>query len=417
MKLIFWLSLIGILYTYFGYPILVWALSRLRPRPWKKSTITPSISVVLAVHNGAALLDKMVKHLLTLDYSNLHEVIVVSDGSSDGTAEMLAAMHHPLLKTIVLKEQAGKAVALNAGIACATGEILVFVDIRPQVAPGSIQTLVNNFADPAVGCVAGELLLRHDSPNGTTGAVAGLYWRYEQWMRKCESLVDSPVGVYGGFYAVRRALAQLQPEGIILDDMFQPLSIIRQGYRSVLDSDANVFDTWPKKTGAEFHRKVRTLAGNFQLIQLAPWLLTPRNRVLFQFVSHKVMRLVVPYLWLLLLVSTIALATGSHLFALMAIAELLGLSLAVAGLYVRIPLLNSFSGPLSALLMLNAAAIVGLYKFCFTRGPLWKIWTSGTAPRMQPEAAAAYDRDVEVRACAMVEEVQAVHANVETPRR
>ncbi|MGB6974724.1 MAG: glycosyltransferase family 2 protein [Terracidiphilus sp.] len=416
MKSIFWLSLISILYAYFGYPILVWALSRLRPRPWKKSTITPSISILLAVHNGAALLDKKVEHLLTLDYPNLREVIVVSDGSSDGTAEMLAAMRHPLLKTIVLTEHAGKAVALNAGIARATGEILVFVDIRPEVAAGSIQTLVNNFADPAVGCVAGELLLRHDFPNGTTGAITGLYWRYEQWIRKCESLVDSPVGVYGGFYAVRRELVQLQPDGLILDDMFQPLSIIRQGYRSVLDPDANVFDVWPKKMGAEFHRKVRTLAGNFQLIQLAPWLLTTRNRVLFQFVSHKVMRLVVPYLSLLLLASTIALSSGSRLFALIAIAQLLVLSLAVAGLFARIPLLNFISGPASALLMLNAAAVVGLYKFCFTRGPLWRIWTSGTAPQLRPADAIVYDKYAEARACAMVEEAQAVHADAEAPR-
>ena len=94
-----------------------------------------------------------------------------------------------------------------------------------------------------------------------------------------------------------------QPAGIILDDMFQPLSIIRQGYRSVVDPLAQVYDTWPEKVGGEFHRKVRTLAGNFQLFQLAPWTLTPQNRVLFQLISHKAVRLVVPYLMVLLLVS------------------------------------------------------------------------------------------------------------------
>ena len=118
----------------------------------------------------------------------------------------------------------------------------------------------------------------------------------------------SPVGVYGGFYAIRRELAVPQPAGMILDDMFQPLSIIRQGYRSVLDPRACVYDTWPKKIEDEFHRKVRTLAGNFQLFHLAPWTLTPRNPVFFQLFSHKVMRLVVPYLLVLLLVSTLALS-------------------------------------------------------------------------------------------------------------
>ena len=162
--------------------------------------------------------------------------------------------------------------------------------------------------------------------------MGGFYWRYEQWLRKCEAAIDSPVGVYGGFYAIRRELAVRQPAGMILDDMFQPLSIIRQGYRSVLDPHAYVYDTWPKKVEGEFHRKVRTLAGNFQLFQLAPWTLTPRNRVLFQLVSHKVMRLVVPYLLVLLLVSTLALSAGSRVYAAFAALQILGWAVAIAGL-------------------------------------------------------------------------------------
>ena len=122
--------------------------------------------------------------------------------------------------------------------------------------------------------MAGELILRQEGHDAASEAVGGLYWRYEQWIRKCEALFDSPVGVYGGFYAIRRELFVPQPAGMILDDMFQPLSIIRQGYRSVLDSRACVYDTWPKKVEGEFHRKVRTLAGNFQLFQLAPWTLS-----------------------------------------------------------------------------------------------------------------------------------------------
>ena len=109
----------------------------------------------------------------------------------------------------------------------------------------------------------------------------GLYWRYEQWIRNCESQVDSPLGVYGGFYAVRRALIRPLPESTILDDMLQPLSVIRQGYRSVIDSRARVYDVWPKSLQAEFNRKVRTLAGNFQLLQLAPWILSSENRLRF----------------------------------------------------------------------------------------------------------------------------------------
>jgi cellulose synthase/poly-beta-1,6-N-acetylglucosamine synthase-like glycosyltransferase len=281
VRLIFWLSLAGLFYTYAGYPALAWLLARLRPRRWTAAPITPGVSVVLAVHNGATRLEGQIERLLALDYPNIKEVIIVSDGSTDGTAEWLARQRHPRLTTIILKEHSGKAAAVNAGMSRATAEVILFVDIRPEIAPGAVGQLVSNFADPKVGCVTGELVLRHASHDAASAAVGGIYWRYEKWIRACESIFSSPVGVYGGFYAIRRELAMPQPPGMILDDMFQPLAIIRQGYRSVLDPRACVYDTWPARIEAEFHRKVRTLAGNFQLFQLAPWTLSWRNPVFF----------------------------------------------------------------------------------------------------------------------------------------
>ena len=386
MKIVFWLSLIGILYTYAGYPAAMWMLARLRPRPWNAAPINPSVSVVLAVHNGVERLAGKIQHLLGLDYANVKEVILVSDGSTDGTAEALARLQSPRIKTIVLKEHGGKAVAVNAGVAAATAEVVLFVDIRPEIAPGAIQKLVANFADPKVGCVAGELILRQDGHDATSEAVGGLYWRYEQWIRSCEATFDSPVGVYGGFYAIRRELFVPMPAGLILDDMFQPLSIIRQGYRSVLDLRACVYDTWPKNVKGEFHRKLRTLAGNFQLFKLAPWTLTPKNRTLFQLVSHKVMRLIVPYLLVLLLITSTVLSAGSSFYAAVTVLQILGWALALAGLRYRIPILHRIAAPASALLALNAAAVAGLYKFLFTRGPLWKIWNLNRPEAMGPAA-------------------------------
>jgi cellulose synthase/poly-beta-1,6-N-acetylglucosamine synthase-like glycosyltransferase len=372
------MSLIGILYTYLGYPALIWMLAWLRPRPWTSGPIFPSVSVVLAVHNGAALLPRKIEHLLRLDYPHIKEIILVSDGSTDGTAELLAGQSNPRLTAIILTEHCGKAVAVNAGVARATGDVILFVDIRPEIAVGAIQQLVSNFADPTVGCVAGELILRKECHDDASAAVSGVYWRYEKWIRTCESICGSPVGVYGGFYAIRRELAVPQPPGMILDDMFQPLSIIRQGYRSVLDPQAYVYDTWPTKIEKEFHRKVRTLAGNFQLFQLAPWTLTTRNPVLFQLVSHKVMRLVVPYLMVLLLISTLALSRGSLLYAAFAGFQIVSWTVAIAALRYKIPLLHRVAAPASALFVLMAAAVAGLYRFLFTRGPLWKIWNSNT---------------------------------------
>ena len=398
MKIVFWIALIGIVYTYLGYPVAIWILARLRPRPWRSAPITPSVSIVLAVHNGALLLPRKIEHLLGLDYPNIQEIIIVSDGSTDGTEELLARQRNPRIRSILLKEHGGKAVAVNAGVAAATAEVILFVDIRPEIAPGAIQELVSNFADPTVGCVSGRLSLRRDGHDAASAAIGGVYWRYEQWTRRCEALCDSPVGVYGGFYAIRRELALPQPAGIILDDMFQPLSVIRQGYRTVLDSDACVYDVWPKNAAGEFHRKVRTLAGNFQLIQLAPWALSLQNRVLFQLISHKLMRLAAPYLLILLLLSGLALSPGSPIYEAFAAVQIFVLSLAVIALRFRIPGLHRIAAPASALLILNAAAVFGLHRFLFTRGPLWKIWHADqpvnkklppAETRMPPESALA----------------------------
>ncbi len=380
MKTALWISVGIVAYVYIGYPLIMWAFARLLKRRSAVAEISPSVSIVLAVRNGMALLPWKMTHLFDLDYPNIKEIIVVSDGSTDGTAEFLGRLSDPRLKTILLDEHRGKAVALNAGMKEATADVLLFVDIRPRIAPGAVQNLVTRFADPMVGCVAGELVLVQDRQNPVAGAVGGLYWRYEQWIRKCEASYDSPVGVYGGFYAIRRALAVPQPEGIILDDMFQPLSIIRQGYRSVLEPRAFVYDEWPQKTSAEFHRKVRTLAGNFQLMQLAPWVLSPQNRVFFQLFSHKILRLFVPYLFISALLASILLAGGSRFYAALAGLQLLVLLLALVSLRSGIPLIGRIGAPIGALLMLNTAAVVGLYKFLVTRGPLWRIWEANRSP-------------------------------------
>lgn len=386
MSFVFWLSFAVIAYTYVGYPSIMFLLARFAARPWRKAHFDASVSIVMAVHNGAERLPQQIEHLASLDPGRVREVIIVSDGSNDATAEVLNQSRDPRVRSIILPEQGGKAVALNHGIAAATGEILLFIDIRPKVAAGALGQLMSNFADPLVGCVAGELVLNSDGHDAASSAVSGVYWRYEQWIRNCEAAFDSPVGVYGGFYAARRSLVQLFPPGIILDDMFQPLAILRQGYRSVLDRSAIVTDTWPGKVAGEFQRKVRTLAGNFQLVSLAPWILSPVNRVLFQLVSHKLLRLAVPYFFVLMLISASWLGLDSPAWRLVALAQWVFWLSALASLRVKLPVIHRFAAAASALLVLNAAAIAGLYKFLFTTGPLWKIW-SPTGRTTEPVAS------------------------------
>jgi cellulose synthase/poly-beta-1,6-N-acetylglucosamine synthase-like glycosyltransferase len=335
--------------------------------------MVPTVSVILAVHNGSALLLQKIEQLLSLDYPpGRIEFIVVSDGSTDGTNRILRG--NRLVRSIICPERRGKAAALNVGMQSATGEILLFLDIRPRLESASLQLLMSNFADPNVGCVAGEVVLIDDGHDQVTKAVGSLYWRYEQWIRNCESKVDSPVGVYGGFYAVRRELVCTLPEDTVLDDMLQPLSIIRQGYRSVFDARAVVYDVWPRSFKDEFSRKVRTLAGNFQLLQLAPWLLTRENRVRFELVSHKLLRLLVPVLLGILLGTSAMLAIRSRLYGALLATQLVIYMIAAMGAWCGLPIVVRIAGVARAFCMINLAAVLGFYKFLFTRGPLWSIW-------------------------------------------
>jgi biofilm PGA synthesis N-glycosyltransferase PgaC len=383
-------SLAVVVYTYALYPLIMAALARLAPQPWKRGPFRTSVSVVMAVHNGAAMLPWKIAHLLALEPELIQEILFVSDGSTDATPQLLGAITDPRARVILLPQQVGKSAALNQGTAAASGEILLFVDIRPRVEHGAIAALLANFADPRVGCVAGELLVRPgEAQDATAGSVSGIYWRYEQWIRNCEAAWASPVGVYGGFYAARRALVTAMPDGLILDDMLQPLTILRQGYRSVVDRAAVVTDVWPARAGAEFGRKVRTLAGNFQLLALAPWLLGPRNPVLFQLISHKLLRLVVPYFFLAMLVSACSLAAHSAAWAAVSALQLAFLLMALLAIRFRLPLVHRLASPASALLLLNAAAVAGLYRFLFTSGPLWKTWSPTAAPTNAQYAVAS----------------------------
>ncbi len=388
--LLFFGSLLLVLYTYVGYPLIAAAMARWRPRRWQPGNPAFAVSIIMPVHNGAGIIQAKMRHLLQLDPDIVRQIIVVSDGSTDNTAELLENFRDSRLRVLRLTEQVGKAEALNQAMLKAEFELLLFIDLRPRLEEDALRRLIGNFADLSVGCVAGELLVQSsDQHDSTSAAVGGAYWRYEQWIRTSEATWDSPVGVYGGFYAVRRRLSRPFPPGLILDDMFQPLTIIRQGYRNVLDRSATVVDTWPSSKRGEFQRKVRTLAGNFQLVRCAPWLLTRDNRVWFQFVSHKLLRLVVPYALLIHLLAAWSLTQVHPAYGLLAVLQSAFWLLAALALRFRLPMLHRVLGPASALLLLNAAAVAGFYRFLFTSGPLWKIWSPATASTALVENEAA----------------------------
>ncbi len=394
MITLLWIALALIAYTYAGYPIAIAILAWLRPRPWRRGPFASGVSVVLPVYNAPHLATRQIRRLLAMEYPGEAELIVVCDGANDGTYAAICALagelHDPRLRVFTYPERRGKASALNLALRQAKLETVLFVDVRPELEPGSIPRLLENFADPSVGCVAGELLLQRRGQSACTAAIGGLYWRYEQWLRRLEARRDSPCGVYGGFYAARRSLVALLPEEVVTDDLFQPLAIIRQGYRCVFDARARVWDAWPHEMHGEFARKVRTLAGNFQLLQLAPWVLNRENRVRFQFVSHKLLRLIVPYLLAVLLLLS-ALLAGEPAYRALWLAQLGTYALAAMGLLWDRNPLRRITAPLAAFTLLNAAAVAGLYQFLRCRAHLWRIWapqaTADTAAVLPPETA------------------------------
>ena len=369
MRWIFWGSALLIFYTYAGYPLALYLRSRWRPRPVHRSPILPSVSVVMAVHNEAAVLAKKLANLGGLDYpANLLELIVASDGSTDTTKEFLESQSAGRLRAIFLDERVGKAGALNDAIEAATGDIVLFTDARQDIEPEALRHLVANFSDPAVGCVSGELML--GDPGEHSGAEGvGLYWKLEKKIRLLESESGSVVGVTGAIYAARRELIPHLPPRALLDDVYIPMHIARAGKRVLFEPRARAWDG-AVPSGREFQRKVRTLTGNYQLIQLAPWLLSRSNPLLPEFVSHKLLRLLVPFALLGMLGASLA-AFGVFYKVVFAVQAgfyamaLLGLAKAGGGALRRL-------GEASlAFVLLNTAAAVAFLYFITGKRQVW----------------------------------------------
>lgn len=376
MKLFFWISVAAILYAYIGYPLAVWAMARLFTRRVSKAAITPKVTVVVACHNEASLIEARIENLLQSDYPPERlEIIIVSDGSTDETEKLARRFTSERVSIIACPERRGKPSALNLGVARAAGEIIVFADARQRFEADAIKNLTSNFNDREVGAVSGELVLESDS---SVGEGVGLYWKYEKWIRKNESLSGSVVGATGAIYAIRRELWKPLPAETILDDVYTPMQIALGGWRVVFEERARAIDQANSSAGREFRRKARTLTGNYQLCQLMPCLLLPTSRLLFQFYSHKLMRLAAPIFFVILFVSNLVIASRvagvaeaifyqSSLAVQLAFYASIPLSRWLAKRNRRVRLLNAayvFS-------VMNAAALVGLFYFLRGKRNVW----------------------------------------------
>jgi biofilm PGA synthesis N-glycosyltransferase PgaC len=367
MKLLFWLCFAVVVYAYFGYAIWLWLYARLRSRPVLRRQSLPTVSIVIAAHNEEVRLPAKLANLRSLEYPMQQvQILVASDGSTDRTADIL--QHAPGVTAVVLEQAMGKANALNEAVRFATGEILVFLDVRQSIDPNALAELVSCFGDPQVGAVSGELLLESASGTGSQD-VLGIYWKIEKAVRKLESASGSVVGVTGAIYAIRRELYVDIPAGTILDDVFVPMNVARMGKRVIFQPSAIARDRIFSEPGKEFSRKVRTLTGNYQLVRLAPWLLSPANPLLFRFISHKLLRLAVPLLLLLMLVTSAMIEGGFYrailvLQLLFYIAAILGSLSPSSKRFKPVAIANTF-------VMLNVAAALAFCNFVARREKVW----------------------------------------------
>jgi poly-beta-1,6-N-acetyl-D-glucosamine synthase len=388
-EILFVVSVALILYPYVVYPLLLAVVARLRPHPVRRSAATgplPAVSFIVAAHNEQASIEGRLQELigmLEVRGNPADEILIVTDGSTDDTAAVVRLYTKHTVRLLELPARGGKAAAISRGVALARNPILVFADMRQTWAPDALTRLLENFADPAVGAVSGDLVL--SAGDGTMAGV-GLYWRFEKWLRQQESAVSSQVGVTGAISACRRELFQPIPAGTLLDDVYWPIGVALQGKRVIHDRRAVAHDRLPEKTGDEFRRKVRTLAGNFQLVQRRPRLLIPwRNPIWIQFLSHKMARLLVPWALLGLLVSCIL--SEGQLYDLVLAAQGVGYALAVVGLLTGRG--GKLLGAASSFLVLNAAAWVAFW--VWITGHAAQSWAKASyrAPVRNPPARAA----------------------------
>jgi len=366
----FWASVAIVAYTYFGYPAWLWLRARWKSAPVGRRKLTPSISIVMVVRNEAAVLERKLRNLLSLQYpAEQREIIIVSDASTDATEKLLREHDGHEIRAILLSEARGKAAGLNEAIMAAKNDIIVLTDARQEIESEALQLLMENFADADVGCASGELLLG-DPQAGESARGLGLYWRTEKLIRQMESASGSVVGATGAFYAVRRSLFAPIPVDTILDDVLIPMNVVRQRSRVVFDDRAHAWDLATQGTGREFARKVRTLTGNYQLLQLAPWLLSRKNPIRFEFISHKLCRLLVPFALAVILVSSAVLSGPFFRTVLILQLAFYALGLFASGHHGR-GLIARGADAAFTFVLLNAAAAVAFAKFVSGRKPVW----------------------------------------------
>ena len=309
LEALFWGSCLVLAYVVALFPALIWARARFFPRPHAMGEVTPLASLIVAAHNEEDAIGAKIESILALDYPRDRlEVLVASDGSTDRTEEIAGAHRKDGIRLLALP-RVGKAAALNAAAAAATGEVLVFSDANGLLDRGALRALMRPFADPEVGGVAGnQVYRRQDRDRGASGGELA-YWSLDRRLKCWESAAGSVISATGALYAVRRSLFQPVPEGVT-DDFVISTRVVAQRRRLVFAPEAVVWEPVEASTAAEFTRKVRIMTRGLQALAVMRELLDPSRHGFYaiQVLSHKLLRrlsaipllvllIVTPFLW------------------------------------------------------------------------------------------------------------------------
>lgn len=293
---IFWVSLGLTVFTYAGYPVVLAIAERFFYRPVKKKDFTPDVSILVLAYNEEDTIKSKLENLLSLDYPREKlEIAVASDGSTDATVEIIRGFAARGVKLFTYPVRRGKPSVLNDSVPKLSGEIILLCDSRQLFEKNCVTELMKNFADNAVGGVSGELVFKKEDGKKGIGEGLDAYWRYEKYLRRTEASIHSSVGGTGAILALRKSLWTPLPPDTLLDDVVIPFGIVKRGLRFVFDNNAHIYDRPASKGENEFSRKVRTLAGNYQILFNLSAMQNPLfTKIGLMFIGHKLLRLLMP---------------------------------------------------------------------------------------------------------------------------
>ena len=371
----FWLSACMIVYVYLGYPFCAFLLSKIMRRSVQKDDIRPKVSILIAAYNEESCIANTIQNKLSLDYpKELLEIIVISDGSTDRTDELVNDFSEHGVLLIRQEPRAGKTAALNKGVDHANGEIIIFSDANSMYASNTATHLVSCFADESVGYVTGKMI--YVNPNGTTvGDGCSAYMRYENRLRAYETAIGSVVGVDGGVDAMRRELyTQLNPDQ--LPDFVQPLKVIEKGYRVVYEPEALLQEEVSKDESGEYRMRVRVALRALWALSDMKTLLFGKGGFLFawQIWSHKLFRYLCFFWFILLFITNLLLIKNEVFFTILFFMQVIGYILPLIALQIiSSNKVNKVFKIIQYLLIINTASAHAFLKFI--RGEKQIMWT------------------------------------------